>query len=229
MAPRLGTGSGAIDLNAACAGFCYGPGVVDALVRSNAAAHVLLVGSDKMSDIVDPNDAAAAFLFADGAGAAVVGPGPEDGISPTVWGSDGGQRHLIAHSATGVEHRDNPELPWPTMGMAGPEVFRWAVGEIPEIAERALAAAGVRPADLSAFVPHQASLRITDALAARLALPSHVTGARDVTHAGNTSAASVPLALDRLRETGDVPRGGRALLVGFGVGLPWAGQVVQLP
>lgn len=229
VAHRLGTGSAALDLNAACAGFCYGLGMADGLVRAGTANHVLLIGSDKMSDIVDPYDASAAFLFADGAGAVVVGPGPEDGIGPTAWGTDGGQRHLIAHSATWVEHRDDPEVPWPTMRMAGPEVFRWAVGEIPAVAEQALAAAGLEPTDLAAFVPHQANLRITDALATRLGLPPHVAVARDVTYAGNTSAASVPLALDRLRETGDVSPGGRALLAGFGAGLSWAAQVVRLP
>jgi 3-oxoacyl-[acyl-carrier-protein] synthase-3 len=229
VAHRLGTVSAALDLNAACAGFCYGLGVADGLVRAATAEHVLLVGSDKMSDIVDPYDTSTAFLFADGAGAVVVGPGPEDGIGPTVWGTDGEQRHLIAHSATWVEHRDDPRLPWPTMRMAGPEVFRWAVGKIPAVAGQALAAAGVGPADLAAFVPHQANLRITDTLADRLGLPSHVAVARDVTHAGNTSSASVPLALDRLRETGEVPPGGRALLAGFGAGLSWAAQVVRLP
>ncbi|MFF9365639.1 beta-ketoacyl-ACP synthase 3 [Streptomyces griseoluteus] len=235
VAHRLGTGSAALDLDAACAGFCYGLGLADGLVRSGAADHVLLVGSDKMSDIVDPCDASAAFLFADGAGAVVVGPdspagaGSPAGIGPTVWGSDGGRRQLIAHSATWVEYRDDPELPWPTMRMAGTEVFRWAVGAIPEVAGRALSAAGVTAADLAAFVPHQANLRITDALADRLGLPPHVAVARDGRYAGNTSAASVPLALDRLRESGEVPRGGLALLVGFGAGLSWASQVVRLP
>ncbi|WP_405974474.1 ketoacyl-ACP synthase III [Streptomyces sp. NBC_00988] len=229
VAHQLGTGSAALDLDAACSGFCYGLGVADGLVRSGAAEHVLLVGSDKMSDIVNPYDADAAFLFADGAGALVVGPGPEDGIGPTVWGSDGGKRQLIAHSATWVEHRDDPELPWPTMRMAGPEVFRWVVEEIPAVAERALSAAGLGAADLAAFVPHQANLRITEALAARLCLPPHVAVARDIQHAGNTSAASVPLALDRLRETGAVVPGGRALLTAFGAGLSWAAQVVLLP
>ncbi|MFD9397059.1 beta-ketoacyl-ACP synthase III [Streptomyces sp. NPDC060000] len=229
VAHRLGTGSAALDLNVACAGFCYALGVADGLVRSGTADHVLVIGSDKMSDIVDPHDASAAFLFADGAGAALVGPGDEQDIGPVVWGSDGGQRDLIAHSATWLEHRDDPELPWPTMRMAGTEVFRWAVGEIPTVAERALTAAGVTTGDLAAFVPHQANLRITDALVSRLALPPHVAVARDITHTGNTSAASVPLALDRLRETGAVPRGGLALLTGFGAGLSWAAQVIRLP
>jgi 3-oxoacyl-[acyl-carrier-protein] synthase-3 len=229
VAHRLGTGTAALDLNAACAGFCYGLGIADGLVRSGSAGHVLLIGSDKMSDIVDPHDASAAFLFADGAGAVVVGPATDEGIGPVVWGADGDRRHLITHSATWLEHRDDPGLPWPTLRMAGPEVFRWAVGEIPTVAEQALVAAGVTGAELAAFVPHQANLRITDALAARLGLPPHVVVARDVTHTGNTSAASVPLALDRLRETAALPPGGHALLAGFGAGLSWAAQVVRLP
>ncbi|WP_405914463.1 beta-ketoacyl-ACP synthase 3 (plasmid) [Streptomyces sp. NBC_00963] len=229
VAHRLGVGSAALDLDAACAGFCYALGVADGLVRSGTAEHVLLIGSDKMSDIVDPGDASAAFLFADGAGAMVVGPDRRQGIGPTIWGSDGGQRRLIAHSATWTEYRDSPERPWPTMRMAGTEVFRWAVAKIPEVAGRALAAARVDAADLDAFVPHQANMRITDVLTDRLALPPHVAVARDIAQSGNTSAASVPLAIDRLRETGAVAPGGRALLVGFGAGLAWAAQVVRLP
>ncbi|WP_030326527.1 beta-ketoacyl-ACP synthase III [Streptomyces sp. NRRL B-3229] len=229
VAHRLGTGSAALDLNAACAGFCYALGVADGLVRSGTAGHVLVIGSDKMSDLVDPYDTSAAFLFADGAGAMVVGPTADEGIGPVIWGADGGLRHLIAHSATWRELRDAPDMPWPTMKMRGTEVFRWAVGEIPAIAEQALRAAGATAADLCAFVPHQANLRITNAMAGRLALPPHVAVARDITHTGNTSAASIPLAIDRLRETGAVPPGGLALLAGFGAGLSWAAQVVRLP
>lgn len=229
VAHRLGTGSAAFDLNAACAGFCYALGLADGLVRSGTADHVLVIGSDKMSDLVDPHDTSAAFLFADGAGAVVVGPTADEGIGPVVWGSDGSQRHLIAHSATWRELRNTPELPWPTMRMQGTDVFRWAVTEIPTVAEQALQAAGVAAGDLSAFVPHQANLRITNAMATRLALPPQVAVARDITHTGNTSAASIPLALDRLRETGAVPPDGLALLVGFGAGLSWAAQVVRLP
>lgn len=226
---RLGAGSAALDLDAACAGFCYGLAVADGLVRSGTAEHVLVVGADKMSDMIDPEDSHAAFLFGDGAGAVVVGPGDDMGIGPVVWGSDGGRRHLIAHTASWADYRDVQGLAWPTMRMRGTEVFRWAIDEIPAAARRAMAAAEVTADELVAFVPHQANLRITEALSERLHLPPQVAVARDIVHTGNTSAASIPLALDDLRSSGAVPPGGNALFVGFGAGLSWAAQVVRLP
>ncbi|MGW2597902.1 beta-ketoacyl-ACP synthase 3 [Streptomyces klenkii] len=229
IAHRLGSGAAAADLNAACAGFCYGLTLAAALIRDGSAEYVLLVGSDKMTDIVDPADASAAFLFADGAGAVVLGPAEEPGIGPAAWGSDGSGKDLIAHSATWLGYRDDPASGWPTMRMAGPEVFRWAVQEMPEVARRAVADAGLTLDDLGVFVPHQANLRIVETLAQRLELPPHVTVARDVRYAGNTSAASIPLAIARLRELGTVSSGSLALLLGFGAGLSWAAQVVRLP
>lgn len=229
VATRLGARSAAVDLDAACAGFCYGLGLADALVRSGTANHVLVVGADKMSDMVDPGDPAAAFLFGDGAGAVVVGRSDEPGIGPVVWGSDGAQRELIAHSAAWTEYRDADDPSWPFMRMRGTEVFRWAVDTVPVAAGRALEAAGVTANELVAFVPHQANLRITEAVAKRLVLPPHIAIARDIVHTGNTSAASIPLALAHLRSTATVPPGGPALLVGFGAGLAWAAQVARLP
>ncbi|MCC3771899.1 beta-ketoacyl-ACP synthase 3 [Streptomyces sp. UNOC14_S4] len=237
IADRLGVGAAAFDLNAACAGFCYALTLAASLVRDGTARHVLVVGSDKMTDIVDPEDPATGILFADGAGAVVVGPlgqdgpdgGPGDGIGPAVWGTDGSRAGLIAHSADWREYRDGQDVPWPTMRMAGPEVFRWAIAELPEVARRALDAAGVAPEELGAFIPHQANLRMIETLVQRLELPGRVAVARDVAHAGNTSAASIPLAMARLRESGAVGGGDLALLLGFGAGLTWGAQVVRLP
>ncbi|MEU1815613.1 beta-ketoacyl-ACP synthase 3 [Streptomyces roseifaciens] len=229
IADRLGIRAAAFDLNAACAGFCYALALASAMVRDGSAQYVAVIGSDRMTDIVAPDDPSAAILFADGAGAVVVGPQDEEGIGPVVWGSDGSRAGLIAHDAAWDAFRDEPGREWPTMRMAGPEVFRWAIEEMPPVARAALDAAGIGAGDLDAFVPHQANLRMIETVTQRLDLPGHVTVARDVVHNGNTSAASVPLALARLKELGSVGSGGLALLLGFGAGLTWGAQVVRLP
>ncbi|MFC5144167.1 beta-ketoacyl-ACP synthase 3 [Streptomyces aureoversilis] len=229
IADRLGIRAAAFDLNAACAGFCYALALASAMVRDGSAQYVAVIGSDRMTDIVGPEDPSAAILFADGAGAVVVGPQDEEGIGPVVWGSDGSRAGLIAHDAAWDAFRDDPGREWPTMKMAGPEVFRWAIEEMPPVARAALDAAGIGAGELDAFVPHQANLRMIETVTQRLALPAHVTVARDVVHSGNTSAASVPLALARLKELGSVGSGGLALLLGFGAGLTWGAQVVRLP
>jgi 3-oxoacyl-(acyl-carrier-protein) synthase III len=211
--------AGGFDVLAACAGFCHGIGVAGDLVALGSADHVLVVGVERMTDIVGPDDRTTAFLFADGAGAAVVGPSPTPGIGPTVRGID-----IASTAALGMT-----DEPTPVLSMDGRRVFRWAVEEGVPACRRALDAAGVDVDDLAAFVPHQANLRIVDVLATRLALPARVVVARDVVDTGNTSAASVPLALARLLADGAVPSGAPALLFGFGAGLNYAGQVVLLP
>ncbi|MEV6926598.1 beta-ketoacyl-ACP synthase III [Dactylosporangium sp. NPDC051485] len=225
-APRVAELIGArdaagLDIHAACAGFTYALAIADAAVRAGQADRVVVVGSERMSDIVDPADRGTAFLFGDGAGAVVVGAADTPGIGPVVWGSDGTRHEFIAHDG-----------PWPGqhyLRMAGPEVFRWATQLVPELAGRALEAAGVTVQELAAFIPHQANLRIVDAAARALGLGPHTVVARDIVHAGNTSAASIPMAMDELRSRGAVGSGDRALLVGFGAGLTYAAQVVTLP
>ncbi|MQA26455.1 MAG: beta-ketoacyl-ACP synthase III [Micromonosporaceae bacterium] len=229
VAHRLGGQGGAFDLNAACAGYSYALGIAASMVQVGAADHVAVIGSDKMTDIIDPCNPYTAPLFGDGAGAMVIGPRERNEIGPVVWGSDGGKRALIGHTATWPEYRDDPDLPWPTMHMAGPEVFRWVIERIPDVAQQAVAAAGISVSELDAFVPHQANLRIIDKLAQQIGLPEEAAVARDIVTAGNTSAASIPLAVARLRELGAVRGPGVALLLGFGGGLTWAGQVVRLP
>ncbi|GAA1934333.1 beta-ketoacyl-ACP synthase 3 [Kitasatospora viridis] len=231
--------AGAMDLGAACAGFCHALALADGLVRSGQSRHVVVAGTERMSDIIDPTDRGTAFLFGDGAGAVVVGPAEAPGIGPVVWGSDGSRAAAIAHTGPWTELRPagtaarqadtEPRRAWPTMRMDGQAVFRWAVATVPEVGREALAAAGVGAAQLSAFIPHQANLRIVDAAVKALELPEHVAVARDLAEAGNTSAASVPLAMERLLSEGAVEPGGLALLVGFGAGLAYAGQVVVLP
>ena len=220
--------AGAIDLGAACAGFCHGLALADSLIRSGASRCVVVVGSEKMSDLVDPRDRGTAFLFGDGAGAVVVGPAASPGIGPVVWGADGGRKEAIAHSASWLDLREGG-TPWPTLRMDGPSVYRWAIQTVPQIARQALRAASIDLSQLAAFIPHQANLRIIEASAAALGLPPHVVVARDVTEAGNTSAASIPLAMERLLIQGDADSGDLALLVGFGAGLAHAAMVVSLP
>lgn len=221
------TNASAFDIGAACAGFTYGIGLADSLIRSGSAANVLLVGTEKISDFTNFDDRGTAFLFADGAGAAIIGQSDVQGIGPTVWGADGAAREAIIMLPDTVTagQQGVPSL----LTMEGQRVFRWAVGSMGEVCDRALTAAGVTPDDIKAFVPHQANLRITDALVKRLKFPESVIIARDVTVSGNTSSASIPLALDALRQAGSVKSGDPVLMVGFGAGLAFAAQVALVP
>lgn len=230
VAFRLGAkGAAAFDISAACAGFSYGLSLADGMVRTGSAEYVLVIGVERLTDLIDLTDRTSAFLFGDGAGAAVVGPSEVPGIGPTIWGSDGSQLDAISQNLAWDEVRQHPEIERPALRMNGQQVFRWAVWEIARVAQRALDAAGVRAEDLDAFIPHQANMRITDAMIKALKLPAHVPVARDIAETGNTSAASIPLAMERMLEQGEARSGGTALLIGFGAGLVYAGQVVTLP
>jgi len=229
LAHRLGaTPAAALDVSAACAGFCYGLQLAADMVRGGSAGHVLVVGVEKLSDFTDRYDRSTAFIFGDGAGAVVVGPSQTPGIGPAVWGSDGAQWDVITQKHSWIEVRDH-DVDWPALKMAGQTVFRWAVWQMAPVAHKALAAAGVEAGDLAAFIPHQANIRIIDAMVKQIGLPPHVPVARDIADTGNTSAASIPLAMDRMLSEGEVPHGGLALLIGFGAGLVYAAQVVELP
>jgi 3-oxoacyl-[acyl-carrier-protein] synthase-3 len=223
-------GAGAIDLNAACAGFCYGLSVAADAVRAGSARYVLVVGSERLTDMIDLTDRSMAFIFGDGAGAALVGPSDVEGIGPVAWATDSDAAPLITQRASWVEHRDAPsEYAAPYFQMDGPAVFRWTVTKLAPIARKACEDAGVALEDLKAFVPHQANLRIVEGVARALRLPESVVLARDVVENGNTSSASVPLALERLVERGEVATGDPVLLIGFGAGLTVAAQVVLVP
>jgi 3-oxoacyl-[acyl-carrier-protein] synthase III len=219
----------AFDVSAACAGFCHAVAIANDMVSAGSAQHVVVVGTERMSDIVDPADRSTSFIFGDGAGAVVVGPASQPGIGPVVWGSDPAGLHHIEQRISWRDSRGPAQGPWPYLQMSGPEVYRWAISAMPQTAQRALAAARLRAGDLAAFIPHQANLRICDALTTALDLPAHVRVARDVVDMGNTSAASIPLAMERMLAADDVAGGTLALLIGFGSGLGYAAQVVTLP
>jgi 3-oxoacyl-[acyl-carrier-protein] synthase-3 len=218
VADRLGVvAPGAYDVNAACAGFCYALSNASDAIRAGSARNVLVVGSEKLSQWVDWTDRSTCIIFADGAGAAVVGPSEEPAVGPVAWGSAGDLADKIS-----IEDRNG------FLSQEGQSVFRWATTALHPVAKEACDRAGVDPSELAAFVPHQANLRIIEAIARKLKAVNAII-ADDIVEAGNTSAASIPLALSRLIERGDVPSGAPALLIGFGAGMTYAAQVVKVP
>ncbi len=229
VADRVGANpAAAYDANAACAGFSYGVTQADALIRSGAAHYALVIGAEKLSDIVDPTDRSISFLLGDGAGAVVIGPSDFPGIAAPVWGSDGSKADAVGMNATLIDYRDGAAA-WPTLRQDGQVVFRWAVWDMAKVAKQALDVAGVTVNDLAAFIPHQANMRIIDEFAKLLKLPDSVLIARDIATTGNTSAASIPLATHRLLQDHPELSGGLALQIGFGAGLVFGAQVVVLP
>ncbi|HSU02049.1 MAG TPA: beta-ketoacyl-ACP synthase III [Nocardioides sp.] len=234
IAHELGTDhAAAFDISAACSGFCHGIALANDLVRAGSSRYVLVVGVERLTDILDLTDRGTAFIFADGAGAAVVGPSDTPGIGPVVWGSDGEQFDLIRQREDWRDVVGSPEVPgsgvMPHLTMQGNPVFRWASFAMAKIGQQALDAAGITLDELDVFVPHQANMRIIDAMARSMKLPSTVRIARDVADQGNSSAASVPLALDRMMAEGEARSGDTALLIAFGAGLSYAAQVVTVP
>lgn len=231
LTERLGTGPvPAWDISAACAGYCYGVAQADGLVRAGTLDNVLVIGVEKLSDVIDPTDRSISFILGDGAGAVVVSSSDEPGIGTSVWGSKGENWETIRMTDSLLNYRDDREsVDWPTLRQDGPSVFRWAVWDMAEVCKQALDAAGVTADDLAAFVPHQANMRIIDELAKQLKLPDTVKIGRDIADNGNTSSASIPLATERLlRENPDL-HGGLSLQIGFGAGLVYGAQVVVLP
>ena len=218
----------AYDISAACAGYCYGIAQADAMIRSGLARYVLVVGGERLSDFLSPTDRTISFLLGDGAGAAVVGPSDHPGISKTVWGADGSNWDKVGMTDSITDFRDG-KAAWPTLIQEGQSVFRWAVWEMSKVARQALEEAGLEPEDLSALVTHQANMRIIDEFVKQLKLPESVVVARDIAETGNTSAASIPLAMHRLLKEKQIKSGGYALQIGFGAGLAFAAQVVELP
>ena len=230
LADRLGaTPAPAFDISAACAGFCHGVALGSDMIRAGSAKHVLVIGVERLTDITSLNDRGTAFIFADGAGAAVIGPSDEVGIGPVVWGSDGEQFDLIRQDEDwrDVLVQDSPTMPH--LIMQGAAVFRWASFAMAKIGQQALDSAGISLDELDVFVPHQANMRIIDAMARSMKLPERVAIARDIAEQGNTSAASIPLALGRMIDEGTAKSGDTALLIAFGAGLAYAAQVVVVP
>ncbi|AQU68868.1 ketoacyl-ACP synthase III [Streptomyces niveus] len=230
IADRIGAGKpAAFDISAGCAGFGYGLTLAKGMVVEGSARYVLVIGVERLSDLTDLEDRATAFLFGDGAGAVVVGPSQEPQIGPTVWGSEGDKSNTIMQTVPWDDYRRGTVERFPALTQEGQAVFRWAVFEMAKIAQQALDAAGITSADLDVFIPHQANMRIIDSMVKTLKLPEHVTVARDVETTGNTSAASIPLAMERLLATGQAKSGDTALVIGFGAGLVYAATVVTLP
>ncbi len=226
IAHRLGSTAASFDLVAGCAGFCHGLAVASDLVRGGSTSYVLVIGVEKLSTFLDPTDRSTAFIFGDGAGAVVVGAADEAGIGPVAWGSDGAQSDVIIQTPR-CEHIDADHPP--VVQMQGQAVFRWAPFAMADVAREAVKSAGLSLDELDVFVPHQANLRITQLLTKNLGLGEGVAVATDIVDMGNTSAASVPLAMERMLRDGTAQPGDLALLIAFGAGLSFAGQVVRVP
>ncbi|WP_327110704.1 beta-ketoacyl-ACP synthase 3 [Nocardia sp. NBC_01730] len=233
-------GIAAFDLTSGCGGFGYGLGVAADMIRSGSAEYVLLIGAETMTVGLDPTDRGTAMIFGDGAGAVVVGPSEENGISPTVWGSDGENAAAITqdidfleymHRAQSMQGLDPEVEPVGRMSlrMEGSRVFRWAAVTLPRALSTALEVSGVAKEDIEVFVPHQANARINELMKKNLGLAEDIPMANDIENSGNTSAASIPLAVEEMLVTGKAKGGQTALLLGFGAGLSYAGQVVTLP
>jgi 3-oxoacyl-[acyl-carrier-protein] synthase-3 len=222
VAARLGIAApAAFDLNTACSGFSYALGTADHAIRAGAARNAIVIGAEKLSDVTDWTDRTTAVLFGDGAGAAVVTSvpdGEQPGIGPVLWGSAPDKGDVLR-----IEGRI------PYIQQEGQIVFRWATTALAPFALRACERAGVRPDELAAFVPHQANTRIIDGIVKRMGFKPDIVIAKDLVESGNTSAASVPLALSKLIERREVPSGAPVLLFGFGGGLTYAGQVIRCP
>ncbi|MCQ4121087.1 beta-ketoacyl-ACP synthase III [Rhodococcus tibetensis] len=230
VADALGTnGPGAFDLGGGCAGFCTALAVASDMVRGGSIDYALVVGVEKMSITTDPTDRSTRFIFGDGAGAVVVGKSDVAGIGPVEWGSDGAQADAIVQDLDWYEYITTPGATRPYIKMAGTAVFRWAAFEMGKVALRAIEKAGMTVDDLDAFVPHQANSRITEVIARSMKLPESVPVSDDIAESGNTSAASVPLAMEAMLQSGDTKPGDTALLLAFGAGLSYAAQVVTMP
>ncbi|MFC4031368.1 beta-ketoacyl-ACP synthase III [Streptomyces polygonati] len=229
IAHRIGaTGAAGFDVSAGCAGFVHGVVLASDAVRARGG-HVLVVGVERMTDILDLTDRSTAFIFGDGAGAVVVGPSDTPGIGPVVWGADGGQADAISQNAPWDVLKRDPGHPFPSLRQDGQRVFRWAVYEMAKVALQALDEAGVRPEELDAFIPHQANERIIDSMTRSMELPERVIVAKDIVTNGNTSGASIPLAMEAVLSSGAAVSGGTALLLGYGAGLSYAAVVATLP
>ncbi|MFJ1459403.1 beta-ketoacyl-ACP synthase 3 [Nocardia wallacei] len=230
----------AFDLTSGCGGFGYGVGVAADLIRAGSAEYVLVIGAETMTVGLDPTDRGTAMIFGDGAGAVVIGPSEENGISPTVWGSDGENAGAIAQDVDFLEFMNKAQALQGTdpalepvgrmsLRMEGPRVFRWAAVTLPRALSTALERSGVAKEDIEVFVPHQANARINELMKKNLGLAEDIPMAGDIENTGNTSAASIPLAIEEMLVTGKAKGGQLALVLGFGAGLSYAGQVVTLP
>ncbi len=231
IATELGAnGVPAFDVTVGCAGFGYALSLASDMVRGGSATNVLVVGAEQLSVTMDMTDRTNCFIFGDGAGAVVVGPSEKQGLGPVVWGSDGTQFNAIRQDIDWISYMDQDDhAARPYLRLEGTAVFRWAAFEMGKAAQRALDVAKVDASEIDVFVPHQANTRINDLLARSLKFPETTRVANDIETTGNTSAASIPLAMEQMLSTGQAKPGDTALLLGYGAGLSYAAQVVTMP
>ncbi|MGD1053028.1 MAG: beta-ketoacyl-ACP synthase III [Candidatus Dormibacteria bacterium] len=205
----------AFDLNAACSGFTYGLIVSEGMIRSGVADHILLVAAESMTTLVDWEDRSTCVLFGDGAGAAVLGAASEGGIVARRWGADGSKGHLIYYGPK----PDDPGSP-DRLRMAGRGTFRMAVDTFCDVTAGVCGDAGWDPASIDHYVPHQANQRIIEAAAKRMGIPMERVVV-NIAETGNTSSASIPLALAGAAAQGRFKRGDRVVVAAFGAGATW--------
>ena len=230
VATELGAnGVPAFDVTVGCAGFGYAMALAADMLKGGSASHVLVIGAEQLSVALDMTDRTNCFIFGDGAGAVVVGPTKELELGPVEWGSDGSQYDAIRQDFDWISFLDGDRVQRPYLRLQGTAVFRWAAFEMGKAAQRAMEAAKVDPSDIDVFVPHQANSRINELLARNLNFRPETVIANDIENTGNTSAASIPLAMEEVLSTGAGKPGDLALLLGYGAGLSYAAQVVKLP
>lgn len=221
----------AFDISAACSGFLYAMKIAKRLISDGAFRNALIIGAEKLSSVTNWGDRSTCVLFGDGAGAAVLrraNPG-EGSIVATEMGTDGSLTHLLEIPGGGSARpltRENIDECLHTLNMQGKEVFKIAVTRMKEAAEKVIARAGWQPEDIACVIPHQANLRIIDAIADRLAVPNERVFV-NLHKYGNTSAAAVAIALDEANRTGAFKRGDDIVLVVFGAGLTWAAAAIR--
>jgi 3-oxoacyl-[acyl-carrier-protein] synthase III len=221
---RLGVRGGpAFDVQAVCSGFVYGLAIADGMVRSGAVRNALVVGAEVYSHILDWHDRKTCVLFGDGAGAVVLVPSREPGVLATRLHADGSQRGMLCVPG---QVRDGKVAGHPFVHMDGQAVFKFAVRVLTESADEALAAASLPRSAIDWLIPHQANLRIMDATAKRLDVP-HERVVVTVDRHANTSAASVPLALDEAVRDGRIRAGHHVMMLGVGGGFTWGSALVR--
>ncbi|MBN1295178.1 ketoacyl-ACP synthase III [bacterium] len=219
------------DINAACSGFIYGLNIANALIVSQQARHILLIGTELLSRVIDMTDRTTCVLFGDGSGAVVLGGSDGSrGILGHYMRSDGALRDLITIPCGGTELPPTPERLAEHLHyvhMRGNETYKHAVTRLADSSREAISAAGLAPGDIDLVIPHQANTRILQSVAKRLGIDYDTKFFINLPHIGNTSSASIPIALNEARETGRLQPGMTILLVAFGGGLTWGGSVIR--
>ncbi|MEX1049539.1 MAG: beta-ketoacyl-ACP synthase III [Akkermansiaceae bacterium] len=221
----------AFDISAACSGFLYALKISKRLIASGAFSNALIIGAEKLSTVTNWDDRSTCVLFGDGAGAAVlrIAAAGEGAILATEMGTDGNLTQLLNIPGGGSAcpiTTENVNDHLFTLTMMGKEVFKHAVNRMKEAAEKVISRSGLQPEDIACVIPHQANLRIIDAIADRLAVPNERVFV-NLDRYGNTSAAAVAIALDEAHRTGAFKRGDHIVLVVFGAGLTWAAAAVR--